>query len=139
MSSRCGQARFGFASRYLWGHRGLLLPSRGEEVTGRGTCRLSRGALLSLCLRRAVDPLTSLAHLKLAVGRWCWGGGVGRVHPPLSSQAVLNQWRCTGDMLRAFHAALRNSPINTKNQAVKVRGRVVCVPSVVAAAASRHQ
>uniref|UniRef100_A0A2K5BVB3 Actin-related protein 2/3 complex subunit 5 n=1 Tax=Aotus nancymaae TaxID=37293 RepID=A0A2K5BVB3_AOTNA len=24
-----------------------------------------------------------------------------------------------GDMLRAFHAALRNSPINTKNQAVK--------------------
>ncbi|XP_008563086.1 PREDICTED: actin-related protein 2/3 complex subunit 5-like protein, partial [Galeopterus variegatus] len=27
-----------------------------------------------------------------------------------------------GDMLRAFHAALRNSPVNTKNQAVKVKG-----------------
>ncbi|KAK2506821.1 hypothetical protein MC885_021218 [Smutsia gigantea] len=26
-----------------------------------------------------------------------------------------------GDMLRAFHAALRNSPVNTKNQAVKVK------------------
>ncbi|XP_030063245.1 actin-related protein 2/3 complex subunit 5-like protein [Microcaecilia unicolor] len=26
-----------------------------------------------------------------------------------------------GDMLRAFHAALRNSPVNTKNQAVKER------------------
>lgn len=25
-------------------------------------------------------------------------------------------------MLRAFHAALRNSPVNTKNQAVKVKG-----------------
>lgn len=30
-----------------------------------------------------------------------------------------------GDMLRAFHAALRNSPINTKNQAVKVK-RLCC-------------
>ncbi|KAM7316924.1 actin-related protein 2/3 complex subunit 5-like protein [Chionomys nivalis] len=30
-----------------------------------------------------------------------------------------------GDMLRAFHAALRNSPINTKNQAVKDRAQGV--------------
>ncbi|XP_021010202.1 actin-related protein 2/3 complex subunit 5-like protein isoform X1 [Mus caroli] len=30
-----------------------------------------------------------------------------------------------GDMLRAFHAALRNSPINTKNQAVKERAQGV--------------
>ncbi|GAB1286309.1 Actin-related protein 2/3 complex subunit 5-like protein [Apodemus speciosus] len=32
---------------------------------------------------------------------------------------------CEGDMLRAFHAALRNSPINTKNQAVKERAQGV--------------
>ena len=37
-------------------------------------------------------------------------------------RAILNWCRCTGDMLRAFHAALRNSPVNTKNQAVKVKG-----------------
>ncbi|XP_021117738.1 actin-related protein 2/3 complex subunit 5-like protein isoform X1 [Heterocephalus glaber] len=30
-----------------------------------------------------------------------------------------------GDMLRAFHAALRNSPVNTKNQAVKERAQSV--------------
>ncbi|XP_062063559.1 actin-related protein 2/3 complex subunit 5-like protein isoform X1 [Lepus europaeus] len=30
-----------------------------------------------------------------------------------------------GDMLRAFHAALRNSPVNTKNQAVKERAQGV--------------
>nr|CAI9706859.1 unnamed protein product [Rangifer tarandus platyrhynchus] len=29
------------------------------------------------------------------------------------------------DMLRAFHAALRNSPVNTKNQAVKERAQGV--------------
>lgn len=28
---------------------------------------------------------------------------------------------CTGDLLRAFHAALQNSPLNTKNPAAKVR------------------
>ncbi|XP_044520182.1 actin-related protein 2/3 complex subunit 5-like protein isoform X2 [Gracilinanus agilis] len=32
---------------------------------------------------------------------------------------------CTGDMLRAFHAALRNSPVNAKNQAVKERAQGV--------------
>ncbi|CAD7667275.1 unnamed protein product [Nyctereutes procyonoides] len=30
-----------------------------------------------------------------------------------------------GDMLRAFHAALRNSPVHTKNQAVKERAQGV--------------
>uniref|UniRef100_A0A7N4UXR8 Actin-related protein 2/3 complex subunit 5 n=1 Tax=Sarcophilus harrisii TaxID=9305 RepID=A0A7N4UXR8_SARHA len=30
-----------------------------------------------------------------------------------------------GDMLRAFHAALRNSPVNAKNQAVKERAQGV--------------
>ncbi|KFO19448.1 Actin-related protein 2/3 complex subunit 5-like protein [Fukomys damarensis] len=38
---------------------------------------------------------------------------------PHVSPAILNWSCCTGDMLRAFHAALRNSPVNTKNQAVK--------------------
>ncbi|KAK1334148.1 hypothetical protein QTO34_005148 [Cnephaeus nilssonii] len=33
--------------------------------------------------------------------------------------------RGRGDMLRAFHAALRNSPVNTKNQAVKERAQGV--------------
>ncbi|MBV95069.1 Actin-related protein 2/3 complex subunit 5-like protein, partial [Eschrichtius robustus] len=33
--------------------------------------------------------------------------------------------RRRGDMLRAFHAALRNSPVNTKNQAVKERAQGV--------------
>nr|KAF6286999.1 actin related protein 2/3 complex subunit 5 like [Pipistrellus kuhlii] len=32
---------------------------------------------------------------------------------------------CGRDMLRAFHAALRNSPVNTKNQAVKERAQGV--------------
>ncbi|XP_075761819.1 actin-related protein 2/3 complex subunit 5-like protein [Pelodiscus sinensis] len=32
-------------------------------------------------------------------------------------EALLRQ----GDMLRAFHTALRNSPLNTKNQAIKER------------------
>ncbi|XP_009278915.1 PREDICTED: actin-related protein 2/3 complex subunit 5-like protein, partial [Aptenodytes forsteri] len=27
--------------------------------------------------------------------------------------------RCTGDALRAFHTAIRSSPVNTKNQAMK--------------------
>ncbi|MXQ80977.1 hypothetical protein E5288_WYG012855 [Bos mutus] len=40
-------------------------------------------------------------------------------------RAVLNRCWCTGDMLRAFHAALRNSPVNTKNQAVKERAQGV--------------
>lgn len=40
-------------------------------------------------------------------------------------RAILNWCRCTGDMLRAFHAALRNSPVNTKNQAVKERAQGV--------------
>ncbi|KAJ1077532.1 hypothetical protein K5549_010859 [Capra hircus] len=39
-------------------------------------------------------------------------------------RVVLNR-QCTGDMLRAFHAALRNSPVNTKNQAVKERAQGV--------------
>ncbi|XP_036038974.1 actin-related protein 2/3 complex subunit 5-like protein isoform X3 [Onychomys torridus] len=43
----------------------------------------------------------------------------------LRFKAILNWPRCTGDMLRAFHAALRNSPINTKNQAVKDRAQGV--------------
>ncbi|KAF3821087.1 hypothetical protein GH733_011240 [Mirounga leonina] len=43
---------------------------------------------------------------------------------PLSWAPVLGSSLAPGDMLRAFHAALRNSPINTKNQAVKVQ-RVV--------------
>lgn len=29
---------------------------------------------------------------------------------------------CTGDALRAFHSALRSSPVNSKNQAMKVTG-----------------
>ncbi|KAB0380452.1 hypothetical protein FD755_008236 [Muntiacus reevesi] len=33
--------------------------------------------------------------------------------------------RLPWDMLRAFHAALRNSPVNTKNQAVKERAQGV--------------
>ncbi|XP_042333738.1 actin-related protein 2/3 complex subunit 5-like protein [Sceloporus undulatus] len=36
-------------------------------------------------------------------------------------EAALRQ----GDMLRAFHAALRNSPVNTKNQAAKERAQEV--------------
>uniref|UniRef100_A0A8B9NYX8 Actin-related protein 2/3 complex subunit 5 n=1 Tax=Apteryx owenii TaxID=8824 RepID=A0A8B9NYX8_APTOW len=33
--------------------------------------------------------------------------------------AVLDLLRCTGDTLQAFHTAIRNSPVNTKNQAMK--------------------
>ncbi|KAM7143934.1 actin-related protein 2/3 complex subunit 5-like protein [Macrochelys suwanniensis] len=36
-------------------------------------------------------------------------------------EALLRQ----GDMLRAFHTALRNSPLNTKNQAIKERAQGV--------------
>ncbi|XP_068771510.1 actin-related protein 2/3 complex subunit 5-like protein isoform X1 [Struthio camelus] len=32
---------------------------------------------------------------------------------------VLDLLCCTGDTLRAFHTAIRNSPVNTKNQAMK--------------------
>lgn len=32
---------------------------------------------------------------------------------------------CTGDMMTAFHIALRNPPINSKNPAVKVRANSV--------------
>ncbi|XP_030642675.1 actin related protein 2/3 complex, subunit 5-like, b isoform X2 [Chanos chanos] len=32
---------------------------------------------------------------------------------------------CTGDMMTAFHIALRNPPINTKNPAVKERAQAV--------------
>nr|XP_005893119.1 PREDICTED: actin-related protein 2/3 complex subunit 5-like protein isoform X2 [Bos mutus] len=43
---------------------------------------------------------------------------------PSEVDGLLRHW-CTGDMLRAFHAALRNSPVNTKNQAVKERAQGV--------------
>ncbi|XP_006892634.1 PREDICTED: actin-related protein 2/3 complex subunit 5-like protein isoform X1 [Elephantulus edwardii] len=46
-------------------------------------------------------------------------------HEQCLSLSILNWWWCTGDMLRAFHAALRNSPVNTKNQAVKERAQGV--------------
>uniref|UniRef100_A0A452EPU9 Actin-related protein 2/3 complex subunit 5 n=1 Tax=Capra hircus TaxID=9925 RepID=A0A452EPU9_CAPHI len=46
---------------------------------------------------------------------------------PSEVDGLLRQYPspCTGDMLRAFHAALRNSPVNTKNQAVKERAQGV--------------
>uniref|UniRef100_A0A8D0G564 Actin-related protein 2/3 complex subunit 5 n=1 Tax=Sphenodon punctatus TaxID=8508 RepID=A0A8D0G564_SPHPU len=36
---------------------------------------------------------------------------------------VLDVWCRTGDVLRAFHVALQNSPVNTKNQAAKERAQ----------------
>ncbi|KAL4622632.1 actin-related protein 2/3 complex subunit 5-like protein [Arapaima gigas] len=37
----------------------------------------------------------------------------------------LNVLLCTGDMMTAFHVALRNPPINTKNAAVKERAQAI--------------
>uniref|UniRef100_A0ACB8EZS9 Actin- protein 2/3 complex subunit 5-like protein n=1 Tax=Sphaerodactylus townsendi TaxID=933632 RepID=A0ACB8EZS9_9SAUR len=44
---------------------------------------------------------------------------------PFSGGWLFNLLCCTGDMLRAFHMALRNSPINTKNAAAKERAQEV--------------
>nr|KAF6483171.1 actin related protein 2/3 complex subunit 5 like [Rousettus aegyptiacus] len=45
---------------------------------------------------------------------------------PSEVDGLLRQYPSpAGDMLRAFHAALRNSPVNTKNQAVKERAQGV--------------
>ncbi|KPP60020.1 hypothetical protein Z043_122011 [Scleropages formosus] len=33
--------------------------------------------------------------------------------------------QCTGDMMAAFHVALRNPPINTKNPAIKERAQAI--------------
>lgn len=55
--------------------------------------------------------------------------GAVRIGPTVRADTLgladLNGCWCTGDMLRAFHAALRNSPDNTKNQAVKERAQGV--------------
>ncbi|KAJ8263335.1 hypothetical protein COCON_G00157920 [Conger conger] len=37
----------------------------------------------------------------------------------------LNELQCTGDMMTAFHIALRNPPINTKNPAIKERAQAI--------------
>ncbi|KAK3540465.1 hypothetical protein QTP70_031663 [Hemibagrus guttatus] len=37
----------------------------------------------------------------------------------------LNRLQCTGDMMTAFHVALKNPPINSKNPAVKERAQAV--------------
>ncbi|MCJ8735414.1 hypothetical protein PDJAM_G00246780 [Pangasius djambal] len=39
--------------------------------------------------------------------------------------AFLNRQECTGDMMMAFHVALKNPPINSKNPAVKERAQAV--------------
>lgn len=89
----------------------------------------------SVWLRRATD-CPGCAHPEATVGGGLDVDKMAFVSTPLSSfcnefvkkstdmlrRAFLNWCRCTGDMLRAFHAALRNSPVNTKNQAVKVKG-----------------
>ncbi|XP_010842353.1 PREDICTED: actin-related protein 2/3 complex subunit 5-like protein isoform X1 [Bison bison bison] len=48
---------------------------------------------------------------------WLW--------PLRPASPLLSPQDPPGDMLRAFHAALRNSPVNTKNQAVKERAQGV--------------
>ncbi|KAF0878771.1 ARP5L protein, partial [Crocuta crocuta] len=50
------------------------------------------------------------------------GPGLPSGWPPFCSHPGAPEVR---DMLRAFHAALRNSPVNTKNQAVKERAQGV--------------
>ncbi|KAG5840774.1 hypothetical protein ANANG_G00192230 [Anguilla anguilla] len=40
-------------------------------------------------------------------------------------RALLNELQCTGEMMTAFHIALRNPPINTKNPAIKERAQAV--------------
>ncbi|XP_067599441.1 actin-related protein 2/3 complex subunit 5-like protein isoform X1 [Pseudorca crassidens] len=48
-----------------------------------------------------------------------------RLRPFRPTSPLLSAPDLSGDMLRAFHAALRNSPVNTKNQAVKERAQGV--------------
>ncbi|KAM9325826.1 actin-related protein 2/3 complex subunit 5-like protein [Gastrophryne carolinensis] len=38
---------------------------------------------------------------------------------------LIRQYPFTGDLLRAFHAAFRNSPVNSKNQIVKERTQAI--------------
>ncbi|KAL6090217.1 hypothetical protein STEG23_036033 [Scotinomys teguina] len=83
-------------------------------------------AFLSSAALELVLLLSSAAFLIYPSGWPCMGLGIppsllaGNGH----SQALI-LGRAGGDMLRAFHAALRNSPINTKNQAVKDRAQGV--------------
>ncbi|KAJ8388767.1 hypothetical protein AAFF_G00130000 [Aldrovandia affinis] len=39
--------------------------------------------------------------------------------------AFLNELQCTGDMMTAFHIALRNPPINSKNPVIKERAQAI--------------
>uniref|UniRef100_A0A8C4W0V8 Actin-related protein 2/3 complex subunit 5 n=3 Tax=Testudinoidea TaxID=8486 RepID=A0A8C4W0V8_9SAUR len=45
--------------------------------------------------------------------------------PAPEVEALLRQYPSGSDMLQAFHTALRNSPLNTKNQAIKERAQGV--------------
>ncbi|KAI4884265.1 hypothetical protein NFI96_014360 [Prochilodus magdalenae] len=47
------------------------------------------------------------------------------VVPATGRPVFLNQLQCTGEMMAAFHMALRNPPVNSKNPAVKERAQAV--------------
>ncbi|XP_048115694.1 actin-related protein 2/3 complex subunit 5-like protein isoform X2 [Alosa alosa] len=53
------------------------------------------------------------------------GCGSGRVRLALGTAFVLGRDASSRDMMTAFHIALRNPPLNTKNPAVKERAQAV--------------
>nr|KAF6483170.1 actin related protein 2/3 complex subunit 5 like [Rousettus aegyptiacus] len=119
-----------------------LVPGPGSRsrssVTPRGPCtsveRLSAapGACRTrLWPRRPLIPLRGLSSFLPRASPFppaVLSLDTASLHPALQemgSYSGLTRGRGRGDMLRAFHAALRNSPVNTKNQAVKERAQGV--------------
>ncbi|XP_060613404.1 actin-related protein 2/3 complex subunit 5-like protein [Anolis sagrei] len=88
---------------------------------------MARNSLSSRFRRLDIDQFDENRFVEEADGAEAGSGALGAAEDEgggglrAEVEAALRQ----GDMLRAFHAALQNSPVNTKNQAAKERAQEV--------------
>lgn len=101
------------------GAEGSRERAKPRRLSGRRAPAMARNTLSSRFRRVDIDEFDENKFVDEHEEAAAAAGEPGP--DPCEVDGLLRQ----GDMLRAFHAALRNSPINTKNQAVKERAQGV--------------